>query len=193
MTEVLTREHLEAKFAAKFPDAGKADPEVKDYLTMRLASAEELAPVVEWLKGEMGFGYLDMVTAVDWHGPVDLKGYIREPNPNVFRPDGEVPAVLPPRKGANVAYRDAIELVYCLTNLDARLKVFLKVDVPRDGGRAPSLARLFDSADWQEREVFDLLGVAFEGHPNLKKILTPDFMRGHPLRKDYVHEADRFD
>jgi NADH-quinone oxidoreductase subunit C len=52
---------------------------------------------------------------------------------------------------------------------------------------------LFKSADWQERETFDLMGVSYEGHPNLTKILTPDFTVGHPLRKDYAHVKDRFD
>ncbi len=65
--------------------------------------------------------------------------------------------------------------------------------MPRDGGKAPSLVKLFEAADWQEREVFDLLGVPFEGHPNLTKILLPDFIKGNPLRKDYVHVPDQFD
>ena len=58
--------------------------------------------------------------------------------------------------------------------------------MPRTGSTAPSLARLFKTADWQEREVYDLLGVSFTGHPNLTKILNPDFIQGNPLRKDYV-------
>jgi len=57
----------------------------------------------------------------------------------------------------------------------------------------PSAYDLFKSADWQEREQFDLMGVTFEGHPNLTKILTPDFLVGHPLRKDYVHVKDKYD
>ena len=52
---------------------------------------------------------------------------------------------------------------------------------------------LYKSADWQERETFDLYGIKFEGHPNLTKILTPSFTVGHPLRKDYVHVKDKYD
>ncbi|MBI4667768.1 MAG: NADH-quinone oxidoreductase subunit C [Elusimicrobia bacterium] len=58
---------------------------------------------------------------------------------------------------------------------------------------APSLTSVWKTADWQEREVYDLMGIVFEGHPNLKKILTPEFIQGHPLRKDYVHIKDKYD
>jgi len=67
------------------------------------------------------------------------------------------------------------------------------VDPLHHAASVPSLVGLFKAADWQEREIFDLFGIIFEGHPNLTKILTPDFIVGHPLRKDYVHLKDRFD
>ena len=187
----MTADQLQAKFASKFPKADKAKSEVKGYPTMRLPDAAELPAVARWLKDDLGYGYLEMLTAVDWLGPADLGALVRDPNPNAC--GGKT---LPPeasKKTPGVDYRDAIELVYCLANLDERSKVFLKTDVPRSGARAPSLTGLFKGADWQEREVFDLLGVEFTGHPNLKKILTPEFLKGHPLRKDYVHEKDRFD
>ncbi|MFA5138958.1 MAG: NADH-quinone oxidoreductase subunit C [Elusimicrobiota bacterium] len=92
----------------------------------------------------------------------------------------------------HVAERKAFELVYCFTQLPAGQRVALKLETP-DPGSVPSLTAVFPSADWQEREVFDLFGVRFQGHPDLRKILTPDFLEGHPLRKDYVHAKDRFD
>jgi len=189
----MTKEELQAKFAEKFPKADKAEVEVKDYLTMRLPEAAMLTSVITWLRDDLGFNYLDMVSATDQLGPINLDGFIREPNPNVFLPDGATPQVAPPAKHKDYPYREAIELVYLLTNLTNDLKVFVKVDIPRDGGSAPSLISLYPAADWQERELFDLYGVNFEGHPNLTKILTPDFMQGNPLRKDYAHIKDRFD
>ncbi|HVE12163.1 MAG TPA: NADH-quinone oxidoreductase subunit C [Elusimicrobiota bacterium] len=188
----MTNDELFAKIHAKFPSVAKAATEVKGYLTVRLVSAAELTAVASWLK-EQGFDYLDMVTATDWKGPVNLDGYIRDPNPNVFLPEGATPQVDAPTATAGVPYRDAFELTYCLSDLKEKAKVFLKLDVSRAEPSAPSLAPLFKAADWQERELFDLFGVVFSGHPNLKKILTPDFIAGHPLRKDYVHVKDKFD
>ncbi|OIO09125.1 MAG: hypothetical protein AUJ52_06875 [Elusimicrobia bacterium CG1_02_63_36] len=200
-TTTLDREALQAKFAEKFPEAetigapaeGSAPTELKGYLTVRFPDGERLLAALRWLKEDLGFAYLDMISAVDWKGPVDIDGYIRDPNPNVFLPDGATPQVQLPVANKTVAYRDAVELVYLLSHLDAKIKVCLKLDVPRDGGSAPSAIGVFKSADWQEREIFDLFGVAFLNHPNLSKILTPDFLKGHPLRKDYKHQKDRFD
>lgn len=51
--------------------------------------------------------------------------------------------------------------------------------------RVPSVTSLFKSADWDEREQYDLMGIVFEGHPNLKRLFLPDSWVGHPLRKNY--------
>ena len=189
----MNKEELQAKISAKFPKLEKAKQEVKGYATLRLGAASELLPTVTWLKNEQGFDYIDMVTATDWLGPVSLEGFIREPNFNVFLPEGATPQAEPGGKVAGVDYRDALELTWTLSNLSRGIKVFLKLDVPRKGARVPTLIPYFKTADWQEREVYDLFGVRFDGHPNLTKILTPDFTVGHPLLKDYVHQKDRFD
>ncbi|MBI5202361.1 MAG: NADH-quinone oxidoreductase subunit C [Elusimicrobia bacterium] len=191
----MTAEELYAKFAAQFPKVQKASVEVKGspaYATLRLNSPAELEPVIEWLKG-LGFTYLDIVTATDYKGPIDVKGFVMDPNPNAFLPEGATPQIEAPTATPNYPYREAFELEYCLTYLEEKIKVFLKLDVPRDGGKVPSLVKHFPAADWQERETLDLYGIGFEGHPNPTKILTPDFIKGYPLRKDYVHTPDQFD
>ncbi len=181
-----------SKFSAKFPRSTKAEPQVKDYPTIRLSSPSEVLPAAEFLKTELGFDYLEMVTAVDWLGPVSMDGFVRNANPNVFLPEGATPEIVSaPTAGFN--YRPTIDMLWAFGNIPARLRLFLRLELPREKASAPSLAGLFKSADWQEREVFDLLGVRFEGHPNLVKILTPDFIAGHPLRKDYVHVKDKYD
>ncbi len=65
---------------------------------------------------------------------------------------------------------------------EVRVKVFL----PRDDARVPSVYWIWKSADWQERESYDMYGIVYEGHPNLKRILMPEDWVGWPLRKDYV-------
>ncbi|MDX2005138.1 MAG: NADH-quinone oxidoreductase subunit C [Meiothermus sp.] len=64
-------------------------------------------------------------------------------------------------------------------------RVFLRVFVPESDPALPTLTDLWMGADFLEREVYDLLGVRFEGHPDLRKILTPEDLEGHPLRKDF--------
>ena len=62
----------------------------------------------------------------------------------------------------------------------------LQVILPRDNPSVPTVSGLWKVANWLEREQFDLVGVHFEGHPNLRRLLLPDEWNGHPLRRDYV-------
>lgn len=71
-------------------------------------------------------------------------------------------------------------------NADRPEEVRLKVFLPRDNPRIPSVYWIWKAADWQERETYDMFGIVFEGHPNLKRILMPEDWMGWPLRKDYV-------
>jgi len=187
----MTQDELFAKIQAQFPKVEKAATQVKDYLTVRLASKDDLLPLAGWLK-KSGFDYLDMLTATDYLGPVDMKGYIRQSNFNVFLPDGATPEI-ESAATPGYAYKPVIDHLWSFVSIAEKARVLVKLEQPRDAASVPSLAGLFKTADWQERETFDLLGVNYEGHPNQTKILTPDFLQGHPLRKDYVHVKDRFD
>jgi len=76
------------------------------------------------------------------------------------------------------------DVVYHWLNLASQERLRVKVPVA-DGEAVPSLTGRFKTADWFEREVFDLFGIGFEGHPNLKRLLTWDDFPGHALRKDF--------
>ncbi len=76
-------------------------------------------------------------------------------------------------------------IVSHLSDTNKQRRISVKTDVPRDAARVDSLASLWRAADWHERECFDLSGVSFAGHPDLRRILCPDDWEGHALRKDY--------
>jgi NADH-quinone oxidoreductase subunit C len=97
-----------------------------------------------------------------------------------------------PKKAAKVDWKPHTEVVYHLWSLVHKHSVVLKVilprwkdDVPGQLPEVPSVASIWATADWHEREVYDLSGIRFIGHPNLVRILCPEDWVGHPLRKDY--------
>ncbi|HEX2342221.1 MAG TPA: NADH-quinone oxidoreductase subunit C [Vicinamibacterales bacterium] len=79
------------------------------------------------------------------------------------------------------------EVVYILASIDtaARKRLRMKVRVPGQDPHVPSIASVWPSAGWAEREVFDLFGIIFDGHQDLRRILMPEDWEGYPLRKDY--------
>jgi NAD(P)H-quinone oxidoreductase subunit J len=77
-------------------------------------------------------------------------------------------------------------LIQVSDNADRPEELRLKVFLPRDDARVPSVYWIWKTADWQEREAFDMFGIVYEGHPNLKRLLMPEDWVGYPLRKDYV-------
>ncbi|KUG04899.1 nadh-ubiquinone oxidoreductase chain c [hydrocarbon metagenome] len=87
---------------------------------------------------------------------------------------------------SSVDYNEEFEVVYHLYSIPANDKVCVKTRVPRNSAEVDSLIDIWPTADWQEREVYDLMGIKFKGHPNLIRVLLPDDFDGHPLRKDFV-------
>jgi NADH-quinone oxidoreductase subunit C len=81
--------------------------------------------------------------------------------------------------------RNVIEVVYHAISLKHRHMLKLKVEADRANPVVPSVQGVWKAANWLEREVYDLFGVTFTGHPDLRRILLPDDWVGHPLRKDY--------
>lgn len=87
--------------------------------------------------------------------------------------------------GIDYAADGQLAVAYELMSFTHRHDLAVKVYVSRDNPVIVSVAHLWPAANWHEREAFDLLGIVFEGHPNLQRILLADDWAGHPLRKDY--------
>ena len=89
-----------------------------------------------------------------------------------------------------VDYKDRIEVVYHLYSYRYRHGCVLKVKLPRDNPTVATVEEIWRSANWMEREIFDLLGVTFEGHSDMRRILMPEDWPGYPLRKDFVEPLE---
>jgi NADH-quinone oxidoreductase subunit C len=128
-----------------------------------------LPEVGKYLRDEpdLRFDMLQLISGVDY-----------------FEPDA--------KKAAKVTWKPHTEVVYHLWSVPNRVSLVLKVilprwkgDVPGEIPEVPSVAGIWSTADWHEREVYDLSGIRFIGHPGLRRILCPEDWEGHPLRKDY--------
>ncbi len=130
---------------------------------------EQLVAVATWLKNDpaMLFDYPIFCTCIDrldWR-PVGLP-------PSAHWAEGK------PR----------FEVAYQLRSQKHRHRIRIKVSIPEHDTRCPSLATLWPAFNWQERETFDMYGIQFEGHPDLRRIYLYEEFVGYPLRKDYPKE-----
>ncbi|TVR15271.1 MAG: NADH-quinone oxidoreductase subunit C [Balneolaceae bacterium] len=90
--------------------------------------------------------------------------------------------------GVHYPNEEELGVTYHLHSTNLHHSIALKVRVPIDDPRVPSVESIWKTANWHEREAWDMVGVIFDGHPNHKRILCPDDWEGHPLRKDYVQQ-----
>lgn len=90
---------------------------------------------------------------------------------------------------SSVEYPENFTVLYHLNSLTYLHKVTVKVEVDKVNPQVPSVTSVWKAADAMEREVYDLMGITFSGHPNLKRILLADDFVGHPLRKDFQLQA----
>ena len=145
----------------RFPDAELDEQETADGIPTLRSSSERLPEILRYLKDEADRPYrmLYDLTAVDERSRAE-----------------------PPARGAELTA--VYHLLSFERNEDLRLEVALPID-----GELPSITGLWPAANWYEREVWDMFGVRFAGHPNLRRILMPPTWVGHPLRKDHPARA----
>jgi NADH/F420H2 dehydrogenase subunit C len=160
------------------------------------ALREDQAALVERLRATFGDAVLDhqsfrreLSVWVRKGALLDVLQYLRDDHDCLFEMLSDVTSVdYQNERGPDEA---RFELIHNLYSLTFNRRLLLKTPVP-EGEKVPSATGLWKSADFLEREVYDLMGLVFEGHPNLSRILTPDGWLGHPLRKDHPTRTDQF-
>ena len=118
---------------------------------------------------------------------VTILRYLRDDPATKFEMLTDVTCIDSLRLPAEMAaeYSERFAVVYNLTSLEHGDRLRLKAYVPEDPCQIDSVAALWFCASWGEREVYDMFGIEFRNHPDLRRILMPDNYEGHPLRKDY--------
>jgi NADH-quinone oxidoreductase subunit C len=144
---------------------------------------DALVAACEHLRDELGFNFLSDVSAADYlgWGAAGVSGYIGTPagrNLNEPMTQGFQRLPRPKPKRFSMSYH----LLALRRGDGRRLRVQVWLD---DGESVPSVVGVWPTADWHEREAWDMMGIPVEGHPNLVRILMDDDWEGHPLRKDY--------
>ena len=150
--------------------------------TTLVVEKDQLVDACLHLRDELGFSFLSDISPTDYlgWGRPGVSGYIgtaqgRDLNAPMTQGLQKLPAAKPKRFAMNyhlLALRPGAPRV--------RVQVWLE-----DGESVPSVIRVWPTADWHEREAWDMMGIPVEGHPNLVRILMEDDWEGHPLRKDY--------
>ena len=108
-----------------------------------------------------------------------------------LRDDAELQfAVLSDLTALDWPKEENLQVVYHLFSYSENHQIVLKVDLPRDNPKVATMENVWKVANWFEREVYDLFGVIFEGHSDLRRIMLPEDWVGYPLRKDYVEQEE---
>jgi NADH-quinone oxidoreductase subunit C len=130
-------------------------------------------------KGDVPEPYL----SVNAQAIVDVCRYLRDEESLRFEVLSDLTALDWPKQ-------EKIQIVYHLYSYSQRHQIVLKADLPRDNPRIATVEEIWKVANWFEREVYDLFGVIFEGHSDLRRIMLPEDWVGYPLRKDYVEQEE---
>jgi NADH-quinone oxidoreductase subunit C len=130
---------------------------------------------------ELAFDRLLVISGVDWEG-YDENGKGRHRKIAQYEEDGKPGDPGPEGTGD-------LGLLWYLHSMDHRHAITLKVRIPRDDAAVPSVAAVWPTAAWLERETFDFYGIDFTGHPDLRRMFLPEDWVGFPLRKDYAMPA----
>lgn len=152
-----------------------------------LLEAEHALEVARYLHGdpELSLDYCSNVTGVDWPGTE-----ISETVKVRTLVDGVEQEIEEVRKRQSPGHLEAVYHLYSMEKKHGPVVLRVRTENRTDKVHLPSLTPVWRSAEFQEREIFDLYGIIFDGHPDLRRILMWDEFEDHPMRKDYVEPDD---
>lgn len=185
-----TIEQIRDRIVAVFPDAEvnlftNPGPATQHALVLGHTRAREIA---EWLRDDptLRLDYCSNATGVDW---LD-KEIVETTKVKTVQPDGTEKLVDQKTKRLQPGYLEAVYHLYSIALKHGPLVIRLRTGNRTDRATLPSLTPVWRSCEFQEREIYDLFGIHFEGHPDLRRILMWDEFKDHPMRKDYVDPDD---
>jgi NADH-quinone oxidoreductase subunit C len=196
-----TVEEIKTAIKAAVPGAGVEfvpNPGPAAEHSLRLAPASAVA-VATFLRddADLAFDFLSNVSGVDWPDKeiTEKVKVTRQVTKTVDGPEGKVDQLVEEtvdetRKRVEPGCLEAVYHLYSVAKKHGPLVIRMKTANRSDQVELPSLTPIWRSAEFQEREVFDLYGIVFAGHPDLRRILMWDGFKDHPMRKDYVEPDD---
>jgi NADH-quinone oxidoreductase subunit C len=192
-----TVEEIKAAIEAAVPGAGievvpNSSPSAQHSLRIAHGQALEVAAFLHD-DAELGFDYLSNVSGVDWPDKeitekVKVTRQVKKTVEGVEQTVEET--VDETRKRVEPGYLESVYHLYSVAKKHGPLVIRMRTGNRSDQVEMPSLTRVWRGAEFQEREVFDLYGVVFTGHPDLRRILMWDGFKDYPMRKDYVEPDD---
>jgi len=190
-----TVEEIKAAIEAAVPGAGVAivpNPSVCGQHSLRLEPSHAVA-VATFLRDGLAFDYLSNATGVDWPDK-EIAEKVKVTRTVTKTVDGVEQAaeetVEEIRKRVEPGCLEAVYHLFSMALKDGPLTVRMRTANRTDQVELPSLTPIWRSAEFQEREIFDLFGIVFTGHPDLRRLLMWDEFKDHPMRRDYVEPDD---
>jgi NADH-quinone oxidoreductase subunit C len=192
-----TVEEIKAAIEAAVPGAGVeivTNPGPSGQHSLRIGRAHAVA-VATFLRddAELALDFLSNVTGVDWPDK-EIAERVRVTRQVVKTVDGAEQAVdetvEETRKRVEPGYLETVYHLYSMAKKHGPVVLRMRTENRTDRVEMPSLTPIWRSAEFQEREVFDLYGIVYKGHPDLRRILMWDEFKDHPMRRDYVDPDD---
>jgi NADH-quinone oxidoreductase subunit C len=190
-----TIEEIKAAIEAGVPGAGVElvlNPSVSAQHWLRLTPSHATA-VAKFLRDDFSFDFLSNVTGVDWPDR-EISEKVKVPRMVTKTVDGvetiAEETVEETRKRIEPGYLEVVYHLFSVAQKQGPLVLKMRTANRTDQVELPSLTPIWRSAEFQEREVFDLFGIVFTGHPDLRRLLMWDEFKDHPMRRDYVEPDD---
>lgn len=173
------------RLRGRFPESVRGASFARRELVVRIRRGD-VVPVLRFLKHEIGFNALNDVIGLDNLRPALLSGRA-----------GEAPVLPPGRTGEALALPSGrtgeapgkrFTVLYLLYRFPEGCRIRISADLD-EGETVDSAVPIYRAADWAEREIYDMFGIVFAGHPDLRRVYLPEEFEGHPLRKDFPLEG----